>query len=301
MLYSAIIADMRDGGGYYESAAIELRRGHYPLRPFITFRLPTLAWLSTELGKRALSIAQWLLAIGVLILWRRQLKFMPLGVTGAALILTLLGLSGLVEPSVGLFAESWAAMLLAAAIAIDRPGTRLLALAAGLAALLFRELALPAILSFGLVAGLQRRWREAAGWGLVITMFLIAVFFHARAVAAVVMATDLASPGWSSFAGPGFAISCMVLATPLSLMPAKLGAAALAMSLFGWLSLDELWAIAALMVLTITLAMLAIMARPDTYYWALMAAPLSLTGLAFVPAALGDLARSLRGVSVRVQ
>ena len=39
--------------------------------------------------------------------------------------------------------------------------------------------------------------------------------------------------------------------------------------------------------------MLALFARADTFYWALLATPLSLMGIAFVPAALRDLAAAL--------
>jgi hypothetical protein len=40
--------------------------------------------------------------------------------------------------------------------------------------------------------------------------------------------------------------------------------------------------------------MLALFARPDTFYWALIAAPLSFVGLAFLPKVAADLAEALR-------
>jgi hypothetical protein len=40
--------------------------------------------------------------------------------------------------------------------------------------------------------------------------------------------------------------------------------------------------------------MLALFARSDTFYWALIAAPLSFAGLVFVPKALADLANAMR-------
>ena len=43
--------------------------------------------------------------------------------------------------------------------------------------------------------------------------------------------------------------------------------------------------------------MLALFARPDTFYWALLAAPLSLVGLIFAPRALAALVRAARGVA----
>jgi hypothetical protein len=39
--------------------------------------------------------------------------------------------------------------------------------------------------------------------------------------------------------------------------------------------------------------MLALFARADTFYWALIAAPLSFVGLAFLPKAFTDLAKAM--------
>jgi hypothetical protein len=43
--------------------------------------------------------------------------------------------------------------------------------------------------------------------------------------------------------------------------------------------------------------MLALFARADTFYWALLAAPLSLAGLIFVPRAVATLVRQARRVA----
>jgi hypothetical protein len=67
--------------------------------------------------------------------------------------------------------------------------------------------------------------------------------------------------------------------------------------LFGWLSVRAGWALRAGLLLLGYGAMLALFARADTFYWALLAAPLSLAGLAFVPRALADLVRRARGVA----
>jgi hypothetical protein len=40
--------------------------------------------------------------------------------------------------------------------------------------------------------------------------------------------------------------------------------------------------------------MLALFARADTFYWALIAAPLSFMGLVFLPKAVSDLAKAMR-------
>jgi hypothetical protein len=45
--------------------------------------------------------------------------------------------------------------------------------------------------------------------------------------------------------------------------------------------------------------MLALFARTDTFYWALIIAPLSFAGLAFLPKALADLAEAVRPTPYR--
>ena len=45
--------------------------------------------------------------------------------------------------------------------------------------------------------------------------------------------------------------------------------------------------------------MLALFARADTFYWALIAAPLSFAGLAFLPKAFADLAKAVRRAHIR--
>src|SRR5688572_18271469 len=50
-LYRDIIAGVAQGRNYYEVAAEELRKGNYPLKPFITFRLPTHATIYAVAGE----------------------------------------------------------------------------------------------------------------------------------------------------------------------------------------------------------------------------------------------------------
>ena len=58
------------------------------------------------------------------------------------------------------------------------------------------------------------------------------------------------------------------------------------------------WGLRATLMVVGYVALLALIARADTFYWAMMAAPLSLVGLAFAPRALRDLAAALRAVPV---
>ena len=155
------------------------------------------------------------------------------------------------------------------------------------------------ILVMGGLAAIERRWKEALGWGVLIALFALALVVHADLVASVVRPDDLASPGWSGMLGPRFALSAMAAASSATLLPAGLAAIVLIVSLFGWLSVATGWALRAGLLLLGYGAMLALFARPDTFYWALLAAPLSLVGLVFVPRAIAMLVRISRGMAQR--
>ncbi|HVF37535.1 MAG TPA: hypothetical protein VNA29_06290, partial [Sphingomicrobium sp.] len=266
-LYRDIIAGMESGGGYYQVAAEELRRGNYPLKPFFTFRLPTHATAYATLGEWAMIGIVWLLSAGLMIAWWIRLKpLLPQRMLAFAIFLIAGGLGGLLQPVTGLFHESWAGLLLALMIAIRRPENPWPAIGVGGAALMIRELALPMILAMGGLALIEKRWREAAAWGLVVTLLGIYLTLHARWVAEVVRPSDPLSPGWSGLLGVQFALKSLAKVTFGIRLPDVLAAALLILSLFGWVSVKAGWALRVAILLAGYGAMLAMLSRPDTFY-----------------------------------
>jgi hypothetical protein len=297
-LYRDTIARVRAGEPYYPVAADELRRGGYPLRPFVTFRPPTLVMIYAHVPEILMSVVEALLALGVLFVWWRRLEpELPLRMLALALVLLVGGTAALVEPVTGLFHESWAALLMALMVGLRRPGHALGAMIAGGIALLVRETVLPMILVMGGLALIERCWREALGWAAVVAIFFAALFAHATMVATVVTPADLASPGWNALLGARFALTSLATVSSATTLPASLGMMVVLLSLFGWLSVATGWALRACLLLLGYGAMLALFARADTFYWALLAAPLSLAGLIFVPRALATLVRRARRVA----
>lgn len=293
-LYRDIVAGVAAGGDYYEVAAREQRAAGYPLKPFYTFRLPTHATLYAAVGERPMIVVVWLLCAGLIVAWWFRLKpFLPLPLLGTAMFLLAGGLGGLLQPMTGLFHESWAALLLALMVAIRRPGRAWPAMIAGGAALMFRELALPMVLAMGGLALIEKRSREAAGWALIVAIFAAYVALHVHWVAQVVLPADPASQGWSRQLGLQFALKSIAKVTFGIRLPDVLAAALLTFSLFGWASVRSGWALRAFLLLFGYGAMLALFARADTFYWALIAAPLSFVGLTFLPKALADLAKAI--------
>lgn len=299
-LYRNIVAGVEAGGSYYQVAAEALRKDHYPLKPFFTFRLPTLATLYAMFGQRAMLVGMWLLCAGLMTAWWIRLRsVLPLPLLGAAMILIGGGLVGMFQPQTAMFHESWAALLLALMVAIRRPENPWPAIVVGGLALMIRELALPMILAMGGLALIEKRWREAAGWALVVVLFGIYMTLHAQWVGQVVRPADLPSPGWSGLLGAQFAVKSISKVTFGIGMADAVAAGLLFLSLFGWASVKSDWALRVAILLAGYTAMLALLARPDTFYWGLLAAPLAYAGLAFLPKALSDLAKALRGTPYR--
>lgn len=297
-LYRDTIAGVRAGGPYYAVAADELRKGGYPLKPFFTFRLPTLVIIYAQFPALVMLIGQGMLALAVMFAWWRRLEpVLPLRMRALALVLLVGGTAALVEPVTGMFHESWAALLMALMVALRRPGQAAAAIVAGAAALMIRETALPMILVMAGLALIERRQREALAWAGVVLLFVVVMFVHAQMVASVVRPEDLSSPGWSGMLGPRFALGAMAMVSSVIVLPKALAAVILILSLFGWFSLASPWALRASLLILGYGTMLALFSRADTFYWALLVAPLSLLGLIFVPRSLGVLVRAARGVA----
>lgn len=293
-LYRTIIDRLRAGQAYYPTTATLLRDNNYPLRPFITFRLPTLAlllagvpdWLGTVLlsGLCAAAIFLWTVRLG-----KEGVPERPLM---AASLLLLAGSIAIAAPRLTPFHESWAALLVALSLALHHPGRWGPSVALALLALLIRELALPFVLLMGAAALWRRRWPEAAAWGFVVAAFALALAFHAQAVAAVVLPDDPASPGWMTPGGWPRLLAALRDSSILGYLPLPAIALLAPLALLGWFSRSDSASSLAALYLAGFAFMMTLIGRPENYYWAAMIAPLFLAGLAFAPTALRDLLRA---------
>lgn len=294
-MYETVIAGVRGGGDYYPLLADALRAGGYPLKPFVTFRPPLHSVVQAALPPTVTILLLDLLAIGVGIAWWARLRPLlprPLARTVLALFIAA-GLVAFVQADLIAFHEIWAAMLVALSLALWRPERWVPSAALALVAMLVRETAalLPMVMAAIALAGGARR--EALGWILTLLAFALALAAHAWAVTQVVGPLDPTSPGWSGLNGPGFFVRSLVLSTMLSAIPLVLAAPIIALSLFGWTAWrDPLGARTAALFFGYG-AVIAIFARTNTFYWALMPAPVFLIGLIFVPDALRDVASAL--------
>lgn len=290
-LYAGIVAAIRHGGSYYAVTAEALRIGHYPLRPFVTFRLPTLATIQAWLPPAVVPMLLYALAIGVVLAWYEQFReafTRPLPRV-LALLLLMAGSIACWQAELAPFHEIWAGLLIALSLARYRTGRWAEAVGWGLAAALIREtsaLYLLVMAGFALHAGDRR---EAAGWGAALLVLALAVAAHAYGVAQVVTALDPCSPGWAGLLGPGFVVRTWQASTALSLLPLVLAAPLVALALAGWTAWATPVAARAGATLGGYALLLAVAGRLDTFYWGLLTAPILLIGLAFMPDGLRDL------------
>jgi hypothetical protein len=295
-LYRAIVEKVGKGEDYYPTAAHELRTRGFPLRPFVTVRLPTLAWVEAGLGR----IGTWLLfcalAAATLFAWWVRLEgaFTQSSrrISGAMLVAA--GLAIAQSPGLIYLHELWSGLLIALSFALWRPGRWQLSILIALCALMIRELALPYLLLMAALAVWHRRWNEAASWSGVVLLFAGAMVLHQQQVAPLIFASDAASPGWFGAGGwPSF-MRAFRLTSALRALPAPIGAVGVILALFGWLSWKSETGLTGSLLLLGYGLFFMLLGRPNNFYWGLMIAPCLLLGLIFLPQALSDLVQSWR-------
>ena len=295
-LYHDMAQRIAAGTDYY-AAATGLQREHgFPTRPFVTVRLPTLVMAAVWLGWGTLRAVLIGLLFAAVLLWLRELD--GLAATGERIAAGLLVLAGgaMVEnPGLVTQHELWAGILLTIALAIRVKGNWAGAVLMAAAALAIRELALPFVLLAALFALADRRWRELAAWTGLALLFALGLALHAHAVAAHVLPGDLASEGWSEHRGFGAPLRDIANVTLLTLVPAPLVYLLALLPLYGWLAAPMRLARFAVPLFTGYMVLLALFAREQNFYWAIMLLPAYLAGYAFLPRLARDLARGLLG------
>ena len=305
-LYDRVIQRIGRGENYYAAAADEHRKSHYPLRPGVAVRLPTLAYLDLWLGDRGQGAqvlvpgelaAALALLLAVVWTWWRRLGDEPAGAPfqriGTALMF--MGASLGLNRYYFVLHELWAGMLIALSLALHRPGQRWLGavLAAGLA-LAIREHALPYVMLMAALALWRRDWKESAAWGALIAVFLAGMAVHLHFVAQQVRPGDVVGPAWLVLRGLSGWLSNVVLSSNLRFLWHQVSGPLVILMVLGWAGWKtSLGTTATLLYLGYGLLFM-IAGRADNFYWGAVIAPAMFVGLAFVPRALQSLVRAAR-------
>lgn len=293
-LYSRVATRVAAGEGYYAAALAEHRASGYPTRPFVTIRLPTLAWAQAAVGADGVRWLALALAGGAIaaLFWRAApLASIEERIIAAALLAA--GGGAALSPLAGYDHDFIAGVLLTLALFAYRPERWGGALVAAAAALAVRELAVPFVLLWLAFALDQRHWREAGAVAALLALFAAGLAAHAFAVDALRLPGDLASQGWGALAGYGVPLAGLCELTGLRHLPPLIAAPLAVLPLIGWAGLGGRTGLFALLWFTGLATGMALFARPANYYWAELALPAYAIGLAFAPRAITELARQL--------
>lgn len=294
-LYRAIDTRMLACQGYYQAATAEHRARGYPLRPFVTVRMPTLAWSTTLVGGPAHMV--WLEALLTILsmcatIMRLKAMMRSPWMWGSASLLAVPTAVLLFQSAPVVWHELWAGLLTAMALMCWSERRWLPSVALGLAAVLFRELAMPFLFAMAACALLERRPREAWGWAGAILIAALALAAHAMTVHALLRPGDLTSPGWSRFGGWRFDMALVRESSLLALLPASATAVLLPITLLGWAGWSNRYAARFALSLAGWLGAFLLIGRPDNFYWGLLIGPLMPIGLVVAFPALRDLLRA---------
>lgn len=290
-LYAAIISRVAAGENYHAVAADEQRNRGFPLRPFVTMRLPTLALVIAALGIGWAHALQMGIAMAAVLAWNKKLARETVDGWQRLALLGLLsvGLLPVLFPYYITLHDIWAGALVALSLGLYRPDRWLPSLIVAGCALALREQVLPFVLLMAAFALWHGRWRELMGWAVLTAAFAGLLVWHMQAVAAVILPADHNSPPWTVMGGPSAALNFLWQTSPLLDVPALLSYPLIVLSVFGWFSWrSEAGLFGGLLLCGYMLAFM-ITGRPNVFYWGFTVAPLLLAGLVFARTGIQDL------------
>jgi len=293
-LYRAEVDRIRDGEGYYQAVAAELGPRGYPTRSVFNWRSPLPVWMlgkmpAVELGKALLG----LLALAVIVLAFEALAREQGHGLGRPLACALL-LSGAMIPCVlgDLFVspELWAGVWIAlslCAYGLHRPG---LGAAAGLAALFFRELAMPYCLVAVALAWRHERRNELRAWIAGLAAWAVFYGLHCVQVLNVIPPDARAHPhGWVQLGGTAFVISTAQMNAYLLLLPQWVTALYFAAAMLGFAGWHTRLGLRCGLTICLFVPAFGLVGQEFNQYWGSLIAPLLCFGAARWPASIRDL------------
>jgi hypothetical protein len=287
-LYKNIITRVSNGEGYYDVMADEHRRHDFPLKPFITVRPPTLAWINAGLGSTLTLGLFCLLIIAAVLSWMPLMGPMNrIGFEGY-LVFTVIIVSVmlLISPPFRLYHESWAAPLIVISLALWVQGRIALSVMAGLGAVLLRDLAIPYMAMMTVLAVYERRWSETRAWSIGIGVACAFYALHCMKVSTLLQPDDLSSQGWSGFGGWPYLVATVKETSLMAFLPTWAIKLALPLSLFGWITCRSGLGLRVSGLLLGYATALMLFARDPNMYWGILIMPFVLAGVAFVPAGI---------------
>jgi hypothetical protein len=296
-LYRAEAERVHRGESYYDVLAAELPTRGYPTRSVFNWRTPLPVWMIGRLP--AVSLGKPLL--GLLGLALLVVAFETVARDGS--VRRAIGAACLLTGPLLLAAQDdhflmpvfWSGTLIALSVCAYGLNRPMAGAALGLAALYFRELALPYCLLMGAIALGNRRRGELLAWTLGLSAWLVFFAWHCLEVLPRIGPDAIAHEhGWLRLAGAPFVLATAQMNAYLMVVPqwvAALYFVAAMLGLAGWPTpLGQRAGLATCLFV----AAFAAVGQPFNQYWGALVAPLLCLGVARCPASLGDLWRAAR-------
>lgn len=299
-LYRAVVERVHAGQTYHDANFAERAARAYPLQSVFHCRMPLPFWLlgqlpQTRMERWPLLILAVAAALTLFVAMLREDDGQP-GRALAALVLLAgpLMLCGLGE--IHLMPELWAGVLVALSLGLFGLKRPLAGAAAGIAALLVRELALPYCLLGAALACRERRLRELAVWVAGLAAWLAFFAWHYQEVLQRLPPGGPAGAGtWVQWGGTAFVLSTVRMNAYLLVCAPWAAALYFAAAMFGLAGWNSPWGTRVGLTAALYVAAFGVVGMPSNAYWGLMIAPLLALGAARFAASLCDCRRACRG------
>ncbi len=298
-LYMSEVRRIHAGENYYQAAAELLPTLGYPTASVFNWRTPLPMWLigimPDELMGRLMLIAAGIAML--LMSFEAAAKEQP-NVYRLAIPLAIL-LCGPMLPcfqgNVFVLSEVWAGIFIAVSLAAYGVKLRFLGATMGLAALFFRELALPYCV-LGLVMALcERRPKETLVWIVGLAGWTVYYSLHWWKVSHLVTAAaEGHRQGWFRFGGLTFIIANAQMNSCLVLLPVWVTVVYFVLAIIGFAGWNTAWGRRITLATCTYIAAFSIVGQEFNRYWGLMIAPLFCFGAVHAPRALADLWRAAK-------
>jgi hypothetical protein len=298
-LYMTEVQRIHAGENYYHVAAEELTELGYPTASVFNWRTPLPMWL---IGKMPDPLAARLLLIAagiamLLMSFEAAAREQP-NVYRLAMPLAVLLLAPVLpcfQGNVFVLSEVWSGIFIGVSLAAYGVNLRFLGATMGLAALFFRELALP-YCAIGLALALwERRPKESAVWIAGLAGWAVYYGLHCWKVSHLITAGALAHrEGWFHFGGLTFVIAIAQMNSCLVLLPVQLTAVYFVLAIVGFAGCQSDWGRRIALAAAVYIAAFSIVGQEFNRYWGLLITPLFCFGAVRAPRALADLCRAAK-------
>lgn len=296
-LYRAKVDRVHAGEGYYQAAATEMRSRGYPTGSVFNWRIPTPFWVmgrmpAVVLGKAllcGLAVALMLAAFEVLAREENNV------VRRAAACGLLLGgpLMPCLLADLFVMPVLWAGILIGLSVCaygLNRPR---LGVALGLAAVFFRELAMPYCVVAVAIAWWHGRRRELVLWIVGLSAWLALFAWHWHQVAMRITPADrVHADGWVQLGGTAFVIAAAQMNAYLIILPQWVTALYFVAALLGFAGWNTPLGQRCGLTACLFVVTFGVVGQDFNQYWGSLTAPLLCFGVVRCPASLRELCKS---------